>query len=312
MALIIRFFNRFLCLALLLILGLSFNFLLGYKNYAKTKKLSRVTLSSKKSAKNSKAKDNNDQNLKTVIESSKRNQKKTIDAINFIQPSLSLTAKEKDQLDQVLSRAEQEQLIILWRATLERNKTIHFIVQKLSPESNLSKKNTVLSRVLNTAIFLPFYALQAVTPTDTTALASYFAAGITGDLVSAKSKKEKNKLQLSQTEMVIMFMMIDGVAERVREQYKDYKQSQIDLLLLDQELEEAKREASLSLDLSSPESRFLSQIRIRQIERELRRADWTFRSNKISLVDLCGLEAVKKVNQLISKEVSVTSEQPLF
>ena len=95
-----------------------------------------------------------DKELNKIAKERKQNTDKTIDAINFIQPSLSLSAEEQNKIDLALTRSEQEQLTILWRSTLERNKTIHFIVQKLAPEDQAKKKNPVLSQVLNTAILL--------------------------------------------------------------------------------------------------------------------------------------------------------------
>lgn len=269
----------------------------------KDKSLAPVELEKTPSG-NEEVKPEENKELNKITEERKENTEKTIDAINFIQPSLSISKEEQNKIDLALTRAEQEQLTILWRATLERNKTIHFIVQKLAPEGQTKKKNQVLSQVLNTAIFLPFYALQAVSPADTSQLASYLGAGLASDLINGKARRNSDKMQLSQTEMVIMFMMIDQVAERLRQQYHAYKQERIDAVLAQNELEEAQKEAAASLELSSPESRFLSQVRIRQIERELRRTNLRVRSNRIVLVDLSGSEAVDQVDKLIDKEMA--------
>lgn len=250
------------------------------------------------------------QELTKITKERKKNSEKTIDAINFIQPSVTISGEEQERINSALSRAEQEQLTILWRATLERNKTIHFIVQKLTPEGANQKKNQVLSQILNTAIFLPFYALQTVAPADTSQLASYIGAGLASDLINGKARKNSDRMQLSQTEMVIMFMMIDQVAERLREQYHAYKQEKIDAALASNEIEEARREAAASLQVSSQESQFLSQIRIRQIERELRRVSLRVRSNRIVLVDLSGPEAVNEVDKLIDKEIAAIIDLP--
>ncbi|MDJ0624830.1 MAG: hypothetical protein QNJ31_00500 [Candidatus Caenarcaniphilales bacterium] len=248
--------------------------------------------------------------LQKITADRKKNSQKTIDAMNFIQPSLNLQEEEQKKIDSALTRAEQEQLTILWRATLERNKTIRFIVEKLTPDSQNKKKNQVLSQILNTAIFLPFYALQSVTPADTSALASYVGAGLASDLINGKTRKNSDRLQLSQTEMVIMFMMIDQVAERVRSQFHEYKEEKVDEALAVHELKQAKIEAAAALDTMSPESQFLSQVRIRQIERELRRINIKVRSNRIVLIDLAGQEAVKQVDGLIDKEIAAIIDLP--
>ena len=248
--------------------------------------------------------------LKKITDESKEQGKKNLDIINFIQPSVELNKDEQALINYALTRTEQEQLTILWRATLERNKTIRFIVQKLTPEDKNQKKNQVLSQILNTAIFLPFYALQTVAPTDVSSLSSYVGAGLASDLINGKAKKNSDHMQLSQTEMVIMFMMIDQVAERVRQQYHSYKEERTDAALAYNELQEAKNEASAALNINSPESQFLSQIRIRQIERELKRINFRMRSSRIILTDLSGAEPVAEVDKLMDKEIATLIDLP--
>jgi len=248
--------------------------------------------------------------LKQITDESKQQGKKNLDIINFIQPSVELNKDEQALINYALTRTEQEQLTILWRATLERNKTIRFIVQKLTPEDKNEKKNQVLSQILNTAIFLPFYALQTVAPADISSLSSYVGAGLASDLINGKARKNNDHLQLSQTEMVIMFMMIDQVAERVRQQYHLYKQERTDAALAYNELQEAKNEASAALSINSPESQFLSQVRIRQIERELKRINFRMRSSRIILTDLSGAEPVAEVDKLMDKEIATLIDLP--
>lgn len=242
--------------------------------------------------------------LVNVIKEKQKDKKEWIDTVNFIQPSSIAENEElQNKVDQALTRSEQEQLLILWRATLERNKTIRFIVQKLAPDNANAKRNKVLGQILNTAVFLPFYALQSVAPTDTSALASYLGAGVAGDIINGASRRNKDKLILTQTEMVIMFMMIDEVAERVRDEYRQYKAEYMDSLLIQEEIKEAKEEAAASLQVNSEEAQFLTQIRLRQLERESRRINARLRSNRITLLDLCGEDAVQDVDKLIQKEV---------
>jgi|GEM_PF-3576165 len=250
--------------------------------------------------------------LDSIVKKRKKKKEAVIDTINFINPSVNLSKEQKEKVDLVLSQAEQEQLLILWRATLERNKTIRFIVNKLAPTSNQKKKNKILSQVLNTAIFLPLYAIQTVAPADTSSLASYLGAGVASDLINGKMRKNTDKLILTQTELVIMFMMIDQVAERVRTQYHIYKTEKTDYMLALQELQEVREESAASLDAGTPESQFLSQVRIRQLEREIRRIKFRLRSSRVVLIDLSGVEAVDSVDKMIEKEVRAVASLPGF
>ncbi|MDX1918129.1 MAG: hypothetical protein SFT81_03180 [Candidatus Caenarcaniphilales bacterium] len=251
------------------------------------------------------------QELNLITKDRKKTADKTIDAINFIQPSLALTPDDKARIDQALTRAEQEQLIILWRATLERNKTIHFIVEKLAPDNQNKKKNQVLAQVLNTAVFLPLYAVQTVAPSNVGNLASYLGAGLVSDLINGTATRNADKLALSQTEMVIMFMMIDQVAERVRTQYHIYKQEKVDYALAVNDLEETRQEASGALDTKNSSAMFLAQVRIRQLEREVRRIDYRLRATRIILADLSGIEAINQIDALLDKELQAVLLSPV-
>jgi hypothetical protein len=64
------------------------------------------------------------------------------------------------------------------------------------------------------------------------------------------------------------------------------------------------------LDSAKSESKFLSQVRIRQIERELRRISYRARSARIVLVDLSGPEAVDQTDKLMNKEMKAVLELP--
>jgi hypothetical protein len=103
------------------------------------------------------------ENLSGLERKRKNLQKEEEEGLNFIQPSVALTTEEQQAIDEFFSRNEQEQLLNLWKATIERNKTIQFIIQKLTPANSPQEGNSLLSRTLGAAIFLPFYALHSFT-----------------------------------------------------------------------------------------------------------------------------------------------------
>jgi 5S rRNA maturation endonuclease (ribonuclease M5) len=283
---------------------------LNENSRGETEPAHRSEESTEKAGEDSDLEDANEQ-LQGIVRNSKQNTRKTIDALNFIQPSLDLSEEQQDKVDQTLTRAEQQQLLVLWRATLSRNKTINFIVQKMAPETDKQKKARMLSHVLNTAVLLPFYAIQTVSPSDTSAFASYLGAGVANDLIQGHLEHNQDKLILTQTEMVIMFMMLDQVAERVRNNFHQYKQNRMDAYLARQEMNAARKEASAALEIDSPEAKFLSQIRIRQLERELRRINLRTRSSRIVLVDLAGQDAVEQVDKAIDREFEAIADMPI-
>ena len=233
------------------------------------------------------------------------------EGLNFIQPSLSLTPEEQKAIDEFFSRNEQEQLLVLWKATIERNKTIQFIVQKLTPASSPQSGNSLLSKTLGAAIFLPFYALQAFTNNSSAYFGSQVGGRVLGSVIEGKMKKNQTQMQLSQTEAIILFMMIDEVAERLRQRYHAYKRLMVERALATNELEEAKKDNLDAQESNSPSTEVLAGIQKRSIEREIRKLDTEIRSQKNALIELAGPLAVNDLDQQLKLELVATQNTPL-
>lgn len=238
-------------------------------------------------------------------------QKEEEEGLNFIQPSLALTPEEQRAIDDFFSRNEQEQLLNLWKATIERNKTIQFIVQKLSPASSPQEGNSLLSRTLGAAIFLPFYALQALTNNAGAYYGSQVGGRVLGSVIEGKMKKNQAQIQLSQTEAIILFMMIDEVAERLRQRYHSYKKLMVERALATNELEEAKKDNLTAQDSNSAPAQLLTDIQRRSIEREIRRLDTELRAQRNTLIELSGLIAVEDLDKQLQLELAATQNTPL-
>ena len=238
-------------------------------------------------------------------------QKEEEEGLNFIQPSVALTGEEQQAIDEFFSRNEQEQLLNLWKATIERNKTIQFIIQKLSPANSPQQANSLLSRTLGAAIFLPFYALQALTNNAGAYYGSQVGGRVLGSVIEGKMKKNQTEIQLSQTEAIILFMLTDEVAERLRQRYHAYKKLMVERVLATNELEEAKKDNLTAQDSGSAPAQVLADIQRRSIEREIRRLDAQLRSQKNSLIELAGPVAVGDLDKQLQLELSATQNTPL-
>ena len=238
-------------------------------------------------------------------------QKEEEEGLNFIQPSLALTGEEQQAIDEFFSRNEQEQLLNLWKATIERNKTIQFIIQKLGPANSPQEGNSLLSRTLGAAIFLPFYALQALTNNAGAYYGSQVGGRVLGSVIEGKMKKNQTQIQLSQTEAIILFMMIDEVAERLRQRFHSYKKLMVERALATTELEEAKKDTLTAQDSGSTPAQVLTDIQRRSIEREIRRLDAQLRSQKNSLIELAGPVAINDLDKQLQLELSATQNTPL-
>ena len=238
-------------------------------------------------------------------------QKQEEEGLNFIQPSLALTEEEQKAIDEFFSRNEQEQLLNLWKATIERNRTIQFIVQKLTPLDSPQKANSLLSKTIGAAVFLPFYALQAFSNNAGAYVGSQVGSRILGSVVEGKMRKNQAEMQLSQTEAIILFMMVDEVAERLRERYHSYKKFMIERALASKELEETKKDSLDARDSKSPGAEVIASIQRRSVEREVRRLDAQIRSQKNALVELAGPLAVNDLDKQLQLELAATQNTPL-
>ncbi len=238
-------------------------------------------------------------------------QKKEEEGLNFIQPSVSLTEDEQKAIDEFFSRNEQEQLLSLWKATIERNKTIQFIIQKLTPADSPQHANSLLSKTLGAAIFLPFYALQAFTNNTGAYYGSQVGGRVLGSVVEGKMQKNQTQIQLSQTEAIILFMMIDEVAERLRQRYHAYKRTMVERALATNELEEAKKDTLDAQDSMSQGAEVIAGIQRRATEREIRKLDAQLRSHRNTLIELAGPQVVSELDQQLKIELAATQNSPL-
>lgn len=250
-------------------------------------------------------------NIIDLKEKRKELQKSEEIGLNFIQPSLQLTSEEQTAINEFFSRNEQEQLTNLWKCTIERNKTIQFIVQKLTPANTTQEGNSLLSKSLGAAIFLPFYALQAFTNNSGAYFGSQVGGRVLGSVIEGKMHKNQAQMQLSQTEAIILFMMIDEVAERLRLRYHAYKKLMTERALITNELEETKQDSLDAQDSKVPEAEVLASIERRSVEREIRRIDAEMRAQKNALVELAGIEAVNDLDNQLKLELAATTNTPL-
>jgi len=249
--------------------------------------------------------------IQDLTEKRKQLQKEEIVGLNFIQPSIGLTEEEQSAIDEFFTRNEQEQLLNLWKSAIERNKTIQFIVQKLTPAKSTQEGNSALSKTIGAAVFLPFYAIQAISNNQGAFYGSQLGGRVLGSIVDGKMQKNQAQLQLSQTETIVLFMMIDEVAERLRTRYHEYKKLMVDRALASNELEEAKKDSLDARDTKSVEAQFLTSIQRRSIEREIRKIDSSIRAQRNALIELSGMDAVNDLDNQLKLELAATTNTPL-
>src|SRR3989338_4052670 len=256
-------------------------------------------------------KSENTKDLKGLESERDELKKAEVAGLNFIQPSLALTEEEQKAIDEFFSRNEQEQLLNLWKSTIERNKTIQFIVQKLTPANSPQEANSLLSKTIGAAIFLPFYALQAFSNNAGAYYGSQVGGRVLGNVLEGKMQKNQAQIQLSQTEAIILFMMIDEVAERLRQRYHAFKRVLVERTLATSELDETKKDTLDAQDSMSSGAEVIAGIQRRATEREIRKLDAELRSHRNTLIELAGPQSVSELDQQLKIELAATQNTPL-
>lgn len=250
------------------------------------------------------SKNKKDQELEALRQQLKENEKK---ALEFVFPSIE--NDEELNSENFFTHGEKEQLLELWRATLARNRTIQFIIKSLSSNPNEYEKNNAVMQVLSKALFIPFYAIQSVADNALVSGGSAVGARVIGDVVDSGNKKKNVARQITRTDMIVLFMLVDEVAQRMRTAYYSYKTARIDRELLKYELETARLDLDQAIKKTSntSASTFLNKTVIKDLERRHRKNKLDYLTNRRTLVELAGLEAVEAVDLLIDLEVQEIS-----
>jgi hypothetical protein len=224
-------------------------------------------------------------------------------ALDFIFPSISNETASQTTREDFFSQTEKEQLLELWRATIARNRTIQFIIKSLSQNPNEIESNNAVMQVLSRALFVPFYAVSAVANNALVSGGSAVGARVIGDVVDNVNGQNQHNQQVTKTDMIVLFMLVDEVAERLRTAYYAYKEAKVQKELIKFELVPARMDASEASENNFTESIFFTRTVLRDLERKLRETEIALNTNKRTLAELAGQETLDSVDTLIDLEV---------
>lgn len=227
-------------------------------------------------------------------------------ALSFIFQSEELEA-DIASAEKFFSQTEKQQLLELWRSTLARNRTIQFVIRSLSTDPDNYEQNNAVMQVLSRALFVPFYAVSAVADNALIQGGSSVGARVIGDVMDAKMNKTDKTNQVTRTDLIVLFMLVDEVAERLRNSYYSYKESKIEKQLLDYEIKLAQLDLDKATELEAnsknQSSIFFTKTVIREVERKLRQNKLEFLNSHRKLIELAGEDAVNSVDLLIDLEI---------
>lgn len=222
-------------------------------------------------------------------------------ALNFIFASEN-PEQEEISSEKYFSQTEKEQLLELWRATIARNRTIQFIIKVLSTNPDDLEQNNAVMQVISRALFVPFYAVSAIAENSLVSGGSAVGARVIGDVVDAKNKNSARDQEITNTEIMVLFMLVDEVAQRLRSAYSDYKSLRVEKKFIDYELEGARIDAGEAMQLGYQESIFFTRMAVRDVERDLRANRLALQAARRDLIELSGEKAVDSVDLLIDME----------
>lgn len=223
-------------------------------------------------------------------------------ALDFISPSID-TEEEALNKENFFSQTEKEQLLELWRSTLARNRTIQFIIKALASNPNEIEQKNAITQVLSKALFVPFYAVSAVANNSLISGGSMVGARVIGDVVDNTNGKKDRERQITKTDLIVLFMLVDEVAERLRNSYHAYKDAKVEQKLLEFDIQPARLDAAEALANNHTDSIFFTRMVVRDLERRLRQTELKYHSSRRVLVELAGEASVESVDLLIDLEL---------
>ena len=229
----------------------------------------------------------------------KANEKK---ALEFIFSSIK-EEKHPEREEEFFSQTERDQLLELWRATLARNRTIQFIIKTLAVNPNDIEQNNAILQGLTRALFVPFYAVAAITESSLIAGGSAVGARVIGDVVDDGQMKSDRLREITKTELIVMFMLVDEVAERLRKSYFSYKEAKSERAILEYDIQGARLDAAEALTHEHGPSLFLTRTIVRDYERKLRENKVRYLASRKELISMAGLNAVDSVDNLLDLEI---------
>lgn len=222
--------------------------------------------------------------------------------VNAMPLPLLESPEETQKKLETVADAEKAQLSDLWESTLTRSPDIQFVVQKLMPTSNPGHASTVMMRFLSNAIFGAMGALSMASPSPWTYGATNMGASMMMNLLQAQEGKQAQKARISQTETIMLYNMVRGTADKLVENYRNYKKTMTVLAksLADlQDLQNMVAEARAGQDAAKQVE---MEYTIRRAQRDVEAVSEDVKRFRQGLVDLAGTDAVAKLDKQLDEE----------
>jgi hypothetical protein len=200
---------------------------------------------------------------------------------------------------------EKEQLADLWDATIANNQDIRFVVLRLMPAKDPSHSRAVLTKLLSTTLYGAVTAGSVALPQTASMGGAMNRGGVQmiQQLLSASHRKEA-KDSITESESLMLYNSVRSVADRLVENYHDYKKY-INLKdMADHDFADLKEIVSSSWDDLSVKDQVELIYFMNKSKREIEELKFDLRRCRQSIVDLSGMQALDKLDKQIDIELA--------
>ncbi len=231
--------------------------------------------------------------------------------VNVMPLALIPTEDETQKQLDTVQEAEKTQLTELWESTLTRSPDIQFVVQKLMPTSNRGHATTIMMRMLSSALFGAMGAAQMIAPNQGTYMLNSMGAQMISQLLGMQESKHAKAQRLSQTEAIMLYDLVRRNADKLVEQYRQYKTNikMLDHAATDfQDLQNILTDARKTT--TKPQEIMEMEYTLRKMQRDVEKVQDELKRFRQCLVDLAGADAVAKLDAHLQEEKGQLQELP--
>lgn len=209
------------------------------------------------------------------------------------------TPEERAKSADLLRELEAKQLNELWTATLDRSPDIQFAISILQPQSDPKHKKSKAVQMLGGLLYGAGQAAPLAFPNSgIMRFGTGVGSGMLDSVIRGHAKEPKNAA--SEANMVAVYSVIRHTADRVVDAYRGYKNS-LDLLVL---ANEAVKDNQKMMQVVSDDrvDALRLHLDLNKAQREVRKVEIEAYTYRAQLIDLCGAEAVAKLNGQIMEQ----------
>jgi hypothetical protein len=235
-------------------------------------------------------------------------EKKVHDMASQLGP-VPLQASDDEMHDKVVTivDAEKAELAEVWDAALCRNQDIQFVVQKLMPTKDPKHSTAVMMKMLSTAMYGAMAGSgMAMQSMGTGAyMAQNAGASLVMSVLNSAQSRSARKAAVTETEAIMLYNMIRGVAEKVGDNFHTYKKgiSQVGRACTD--YEDLQKMVSDARPGQNATDQINSEYMLRKARREIDALNDDTRHARESLINLSGNEAV----DILDKQIAIESQK---